>query len=353
VSYAEVAERLAGGGPWRITGAGTKLGWGAPVEHPALSTTETLGSIVDHSAGDFTAVLQSGVRLADAQAAFAPHGQRLSLDPPGDGATIGGVVATGDSGPLRHRYGAPRDLVIGIALALPDGTVARAGGRVIKNVAGYDLAKLTAGAFGTLGLIAEVCVRLHPIPPATATALFRSGDPDRLARTALDLHGRPLELESLDVRFVEGDGAVLARFAGRAAAERAAATDLEVVEDDESLWDAQRAGQRSAGGVVLRIAALPTDLAKVLHLARERGATVVGRAGVGTAWLTLPSATPEAIAAIRREIGRPCTITDAPAELRAAIDPWDIRDGAELDLMRRVRDRFDPARICNGELMPT
>ena len=95
---------------------------------------------------------------------FAEAGQMLALDPPGDDATIGGIVATGDSGPLRHRYGGPRDLVLGVTIALPDGTVARAGGKVIKNVAGYDLSKLMTGAFGTLGVIAQVALRLHPLP---------------------------------------------------------------------------------------------------------------------------------------------------------------------------------------------
>ena len=104
-------------------------------------------------------MLDAGVRLADAQAAFAAEGQMLALDPPDGGATVGGIVATADSGPLRHRYGSVRDLVVGMTVALSDGTVAKSGGKVIKNVAGYDLAKLFSGSFGTLGLIASVAVR--------------------------------------------------------------------------------------------------------------------------------------------------------------------------------------------------
>src|SRR5205085_4537465 len=112
------------------------------------------------------------------QEALADDDQMTALDPPlgtGDAATIGGVIATADSGPLRHRYGAPRDLILGITVVLSDGTIARAGGKVIKNVAGYDLAKLFTGSFGTLGLIVEVVVRLHPVPPRTMTAVGRSG----------------------------------------------------------------------------------------------------------------------------------------------------------------------------------
>src|SRR5213082_3750683 len=107
----------------------------------------------------------------------------LALDPPGEG-TVGGLFATADSGPLRHRHGAPRDLVLGMTVALSDGTLARAGGKVIKNVAGYDLAKLYAGSFGTLGLIVEVVVRLHPRPTRTATVVGRTDDVSALSRAA-------------------------------------------------------------------------------------------------------------------------------------------------------------------------
>src|SRR5439155_22546230 len=113
-------------------------------------------------------------------------GQMLALDPPDPGgrATVGGVVATGDTGPIRHRYGAPRDQILGIRAALADGTLARSGGKVIKNVAGYDLAKLFAGSFGTLGLVVEVAIRLYPLPPSRATAVGTSDDLAALSRAA-------------------------------------------------------------------------------------------------------------------------------------------------------------------------
>ncbi|MDQ3866152.1 MAG: FAD-binding oxidoreductase, partial [Actinomycetota bacterium] len=206
-----LAEADRGGLTVRPRGSGTKLGWGAPAPEPDVElATDRLDRIVEHNAGDLTAVLQAGVRMADAQAAFAEAGQMLALDPPlGAGndllpaseysATLGGVVATADVGPLRHRYGAPRDLLLGVTVALPDGTVARAGGKVIKNVAGYDLAKLFAGSFGTLGVVVEVVVRLHPRPRATATALGAGDDAGAVARAARGLTNLPLELEALDV----------------------------------------------------------------------------------------------------------------------------------------------------------
>lgn len=345
-----IAERLASGGAVRIAGAGTKANWGRPVDGLDPLPTAALDRVVAHEPGDFTAVLEAGVRLADAQAEFARAGQMLALDPPGDGATIGGVVAAADAGPLRHRYGTPRDVVIGVALALPDGTVARSGGRVIKNVAGYDLPKLACGSFGTLGVITEVCVRLHPRPQRTATAILRHDDPDRLQEIALDLSHRPLEAEALDVRWEGGQGALLARFAGAAAAERARAVASEVDDDDEALWAAQRDGQR--GELVVRVSALPADLARVLRAAREHDASAVGRAGVGTIWLSLPAGAgaPDVLALRDRLAPRPCVVSDAPAAVRAAIDPWDVPEGPALELMRRVKARFDPHGTCNPGL---
>ncbi|MDW5598713.1 FAD-binding protein, partial [Conexibacter stalactiti] len=220
---AEAAVALRDAGAVRIRGGGTKLAWGRPVAADAELRTARLDALVAHNAGDLTAVVQAGLPLARAQAELAAAGQMLALDPPDGGATIGGVVATGDSGPLRHRYGAPRDLVLGVQVALPDGTVARAGSQVIKNVAGYDLAKLMSGACGTLGLLTELTVRLHPRPEACCTAVGRGGEPHAVARAASALAHLPLEADALDLRWEGEEGAVLARFGGRAAPARGAA----------------------------------------------------------------------------------------------------------------------------------
>src|SRR5688572_26284740 len=219
-SYEEAAGLLRAAAedarPMRFRGGGTKLGWGRPVPEPELELcTGGLDRVLEHNAGDFTAVLQAGVPLAVAQDTFRSAGQMLALDPPlspwgaaaddaaieaaDAGATIGGIVATNDSGPLRHRYGGVRDLVVGVTVVLSDGTIAKAGGKVIKNVAGYDLGKLYAGAFGTLGLIVEVIVRLHPAPARTATVVARSAEPAQLAAAASALAHAPLEADCLDL----------------------------------------------------------------------------------------------------------------------------------------------------------
>ena len=213
-SELDIAEALAAGGSVRIVGGGSKLGWGPPIEAERELSTGDLDRIVEHNAGDLTAILEAGVPLAAAQERFAEAGQMLALDPPDRGATIGGVVATADSGPLRSRYGGPRDLVLGLRAALPDGSVIKSGGKVIKNVAGYDLGKLMAGSFGTLGAIVEVAVRLHPRPEHTATAAGGTTDAAALAAAAMELSRAPLEHISFDLRWGGGDGALLARFGG-------------------------------------------------------------------------------------------------------------------------------------------
>jgi glycolate oxidase FAD binding subunit len=339
-------------GPVRPRGGGTK-DWGPPAEGTVLETGG-LDRILEHNVGDFTAVLEAGVPLAEAQAAFAEHGQMLAIDPPLDGssgeaaarggATVGGVMATADSGPLRHRYGSMRDLVVGATVALSDGTLARSGGKVIKNVAGYDLAKLFTGSFGTLGLIVRVAVRLHPLPPRTATAAGGSDDPDRLGAAAVALAAQPLEADCLDVDWRDGAGRLLVRFGSAAAPRQAAATvermralgldDAATIEDDDELWTAQRAQQR--GACVLKVSGRITDLPDVCH----SGARVVGRAGLGLSWLALD---PGSVAAVREELApRTCTLLDGPPELRATA--WSAPEPGALAVMARVKERFDPAR---------
>ena len=135
-------------------------------------TTDGLTRVLEHDPGDLTCTVESGVRLSELREVLAAAGQRLSLDPPGD-PTVGALLARNVSGPLRHRFGAPRDLVLGVTLVLGDGTVANAGGKVVKNVAGYDLARLVCGSEGRLAFIARASFRLHPLPKAARTLVGR------------------------------------------------------------------------------------------------------------------------------------------------------------------------------------
>jgi glycolate oxidase FAD binding subunit len=345
----------------RPRGGGTKLDWGG-IGEPVAVELETGGmaKILEHNVGDLTAVLQAGVPLAEAQAAFAAEGQMLALDPPlgeGDAATVGGMVATADSGPLRHRYGGVRDLIVGISLALSDGTLAKAGSKVIKNVAGYDLAKLFTGSQGTLGLIVTVTVRLHPKADGTATAVGASDDPEQLAKAAAALAALPLEADSLDVAWHQGAGRLLTRFRGATAADQAEAAGarmrdagldgVQTVEDDEELWMDVRAAQRRPDGASLKVSARMTDLAPAIRAAEGAGGSLVSRAAHGLSWITLDSGD-----LVRRVTGvrdalqpRPVVLLDGPAELRRELDPWGPLDPGALVVMKRLKERFDTKRI--------
>jgi glycolate oxidase FAD binding subunit len=332
----------------RPRGGGTKLGWGPASDAPDFDTRR-LDRMVEHNVGDFTAVLEAGVPLMQAQAAFAAEGQMLALDPPlgeGDAATIGGVVAANDSGPLRHRYGGVRDLVVGMTVVLSDGTIAKSGGKVIKNVAGYDLAKLFAGSHGTLGLIAAVAVRLHPAPARTATLTGSSDDPERLTRAAVKLAGMPLEAECLEAGWEGEAGWLSLRFGGTTAAEQAeaAAAHLELdgvaieAEDDGDLWALRRGLQR--GQLVVKVSGRPTDLPAVIREARREGGTVVSRAALGLSWINLPAGAD--VGAIRDALApRACTVLDGAQHVD---DPWPVVDHGVLAVMERIKARFDPGR---------
>jgi glycolate oxidase FAD binding subunit len=201
-----------------------------------------------------------------------------------------------------------------------------------------------------------VNVRLHPQPAGHATALALSGDPATLAVAARALASAPLELDALDIAWREGRGRVLARCSGATPAERAQRAarmledagleDADATEDDDALWERQRAGQRSREGVVVRVSARPSALADVLRAAARSGGAVVGRAALGVSYVEVD---PDAVAPLLSSLpdGARHVLLDAPAEVRSAIDPWGAQEGPALELMRQVKARFDPGSACN------
>jgi glycolate oxidase FAD binding subunit len=220
---------------------------GRPLRIGEDLTTEGLDRILEHEAGDLTCTVEAGVRLSGLRDALAAHGQRLSLDPPGD-PTVGACLAANLSGPLRHRFGAPRDLVLGVTLVLADGTLANAGGKVVKNVAGYDLGKLVCGSLGTLALIARVSLRLHPVPAASRTVVVATGEPERIVRELVRSHLQPSALDVLHpgrvaVLFEGGERGVEAQA-------RAALALVGGAEAGEDVWTESRERQGRARGRV-------------------------------------------------------------------------------------------------------
>jgi glycolate oxidase FAD binding subunit len=221
-------------------------------------TADGMQRVLEHDPGDLTCTVEAGVRLSALRDQLAASGQRLSLDPPGD-PTIGALVALNASGPLRHRFGAPRDLVLGATLVLADGTVASAGGKVVKNVAGYDLARLVCGSQGQLAFVGRVSFRLHPLPRATGTLVVETGDTAAVAARLLASHLQPSALDVLH------PGRVAMLFEG---SERAVASQLASARDlvggaeaDEPVWDESRARQATAHG---RVHFVPGELADTL-----------------------------------------------------------------------------------------
>ncbi|SET86406.1 FAD-binding oxidoreductase [Geodermatophilus poikilotrophus] len=333
-------------------GGRSKLTWAAPPESCDLLVDLTgLDRVVEHVAGDLTVVAEAGVRLADLQAQVGRAGQLLGLDPPEDGATLGGVVSANASGPRRLRYGTTRDLLIGITVVLADGTVAHAGGKVVKNVAGYDLGKLFTGAHGTLGVVASTTWRLHPVPPARrvvtlelpdaaaagplATALARS----TLTPSAVELVGSAGGAARLVVLFES----IAESVAGQA---RAAVDLLGGGEESEDLPGDLGRRPGGADDVLLRLAYAPASLSAVLA-ALPAGTAVTAHAATGVSYAAVPAAEaadalPRLRAAIAPHDGT-AVVLRAPDAVRDRLDHWGPV-GDSLDLMRRVKERFDPER---------
>jgi glycolate oxidase FAD binding subunit len=235
-------------------------------------TLDGMATVLEHEAGDLTCTVEAGIRLSALRAALAERGQRLALDPPGD-PTVGACIAANLSGPLRHRFGSPRDLVLGVTLVLGDGTICNAGGKVVKNVAGYDLGKLVCGSQGALALIARVSLRLHPVPAASRTQVVTTADTAGAVRSLLRSQLQPSALDVLH------PGRVALLFEG---SERAVEAQLDAArslvggtEAEDDVWAEARRRQGEALG---RVRFAPGDLGNTLSVLPE--AVVRPAAGV-------------------------------------------------------------------------
>jgi glycolate oxidase FAD binding subunit len=359
-STAEVADVMRTAAAERLTvvprGGGTKLGWGPPPASADLVLDLAgLDAVLDHQAGDLIVEAQAGATLAAVREAVSKEGQRLVVDETVDGATVGGSVATHASGPERLLVGTVRDLLIGVTMVRADGVVAKAGGRVVKNVAGYDLGKLLVGSFGTLGVITEAIFRLHPVPEAQAwVSVPVSGGEEahRLAHTVV--HGRSVAAAVEVDLDTDGRGRLTALLNGRhdGVTQRASAvaavlgSGAEVATDPPAGWAAYPWG---SGEVGLKLTCVLSGLRDVLAAAAEVGAVVRGSAGAGVLYAALPDAGETATAAALDRLRGVCTrhggsavVVEAPPGLERSLDLWGPVPA--LDLMSRVKDQFDPAR---------
>jgi glycolate oxidase FAD binding subunit len=355
-------------------GGGSKLGWGNPPSAvDLLVSTARLDRVLEHAEGDLIARAEAGVRLDALQEVLGKAEQFLALDPPEQGATVGGIVAAGASGPLRHRYGTARDLLIGITVVLADGTIAHAGGKVVKNVAGYDLGKLFTGSLGTLGLIAEVIFRLHPRISSLTGAVLEVDRPDRAGAAAQALAHAQLAPAALEmdwpdpsapgrlVLLVEnprGGVTEQARDAVRLLEPFGSAELIEAGKPHPALDGfARRPWQSGDGGEPLvgaKAACVPTELPGAIEdlwaAARAHGLDVSLRAhaGVGVSYAALRGGDVAVLAAAFQEArerlarrGGTLVALEAPLDLKRKVDVWGPVGDAE-GLMRRVKERFDP-----------
>ncbi len=366
-------------------GGGTKLELGQPPERCDLALcTLRLNRLLEHEAADLTCSVQAGMTLADLQQRLAEKGQFLALDPPdAERATIGGTLAANASGPERLRYGSARDLVIGLRLVLADGTIARSGGKVVKNVAGYDLNKLYIGSLGTLGVIVEANFKLTPRPERAETLLISFENAAAAMETVVDLLSSvvtPTALELLDsaaqqrlpeqvMRLLPGPAYLLAiSFSGvagavarqltdaRAAAIRHAGSPRGTLEDAAhyAFWDAVRAQQ--SGPVVCKVSLLINDVAaflaeaQTIYQEQQLEASASAHAGSGIVYLQLRP--PDALDRLAATIGKlrvlavrskgSLVITHAPTALKAQISVWG-EARPDLRLMQTLKQKFDPA----------
>jgi glycolate oxidase FAD binding subunit len=295
----EAVEALTG-----AAGRGERVSIGREGGDVVVSTAG-LDRVLEHEAGDLTAIVEAGVRLRELNERLAGHGQMLALDPPGN-PTIGACLAANLSGPRRHRYGTPRDLVLGVTVVLADGTIASSGGKVVKNVAGYDLGKLFCGSEGRLGLIARVALRLHPLPEASRALVVPVGSAEDAEAKARAILRAPVAPSAVDLLW-PGRLAVLFEGGRRGVEEQVGIVRVLVGGAEEgSVWDDVAARQSSSRG---RLPFDPGALADALGGLEE----AVVRVAAGVAYV------PEAVA--------------------------DPRDPMEVELAERVRAQLDPAGV--------
>jgi glycolate oxidase FAD binding subunit len=344
-------------------GGGTKLGLGSvPDRVDLVLSMRSLNRLVEHASDDLTATIQAGCTIGALRSGLASRGQRLALDPPhADRATLGGVLASNDSGPLRTRFGSARNLILGVTVALVDGTIARSGGKVVKNVAGYDLPKLLTGSLGTLGVILEATIRLHPTPKeirdvtfSFPTAIIAAECMSRiavsqLAPTCVQIRASATGPIAVDVR-LEGAPGVAETSAARLAPLATGGNRS----DETAQWEAlERVRFDANASLVLKVGLLPSAIGAFVDKARAIGeaegcqlSLVIQSDGVGFVRFDGNADAFMRIVASVRSSAVYAIVFACPIGVKRGIDVWGSGQGAE-PLMRRVKARFDPHGTLN------
>jgi glycolate oxidase FAD binding subunit len=349
-------------------GGGTKLDWGnSPQAIDLMISTKKFARILEHAPSDMTVTVEAGVTIAQLQSALGQHRQRLALDPLWPkAATVGGVIATNDSGALRVRYGGVRDLIIGATVVLGDGTVAKSGGKVVKNVAGYDLPKLMSGALGTLGMITRAVFRLHPLPENSRTLSFAFRNREMANEFMLSIADSVVVPTGLQMRTdASGKIEVDVRIDGIAAGVAAqTATVCKLASEGDAVklrgdpWQArEELWNDDASTAICKLSMLPTQLSSTAEFVREalsdNAQWRLLMYSTGLVWLRVDAEHCNQvvgfIAAVRAFLaptGGSAVLLKTPSALRSKVDVWGA-SGSALPLMKRIKAQFDPRAILN------
>lgn len=387
-TQAELAEvaAMAATNRWRslLCGSGSKLGWGGLAAGIQLViSTARLQRLIEHAVGDLTVTAEAGMKFTDLRTTLAQANQFLAIDPAyPESATLGGIVATGDTGCLRQRYGSVRDMLIGISIVRTDGKRAKAGGRVVKNVAGYDLMKLFTGSYGTLGAIEQVTFRIYPLPAASQTIVL-SGEPEKIAQVTATLLASglspvaielvtPTTLAPLGLGNAANVSAIglIVRFQSiEVSVEKQADYLLQIgqamglnpvglAEADEScLWQQLREqmdGQSKDPQITCKIGVSPSKATEMLNQFSQFAPTmptgvIHANSGLGVLRFdVVPTATLLQIRQLCQSQGGFLSILEAPSEIKQTLDVWGY-SGNGLDVMRKIKQQFDPEHLFSPQ----
>lgn len=371
VAYPETQEqlgevmKLAKANQWRVLpwGAGSKIHWGGIGKAvDLLISTQRINQVVEHASGDLTITVEAGITLAQVNQFLAPHNQFLAFDPAyPNQATIGGIIATADTGSWRHRYGGVRDRLIGVSFIRSDGELAKAGGRVVKNVAGYDLMKLFTGSYGSLGIISQATFRLYPIPQSSATVVL-SGNPEAIAQATQTLLSSSLTPTALDLRPQNDQILLIARFQSiplsvQEQVQRVLdigqtlelSAQIYEQQDETQHWQTwqHQIWEPHPQKAICKLGIRPTEavnlLLKIQQLAQVQSECVIhARTGLGL--LGCHQIRSTQLLELRSYLtshGGFLTLLEAPRSLKQSLDVWGYTGNARK-IMQNIKHQFDP-----------
>jgi glycolate oxidase FAD binding subunit len=371
-SQAELAAVIttANNHKWRVLpcGSGSKINWGGLAKNiDIIVSSDRINQLIEHAVGDLTVTVEAGMKFDQIQEILAKHNQFLALDPAfPDSATIGGIVATADTGSLRQRYGGVRDQLLGITFIRADGQIAKAGGRVVKNVAGYDLMKLFTGAYGTLGIISQVTFRVYPIPETSGTVIL-TGKVEAISQAVRNLQGSeltPTQADLLSSKLVTNldlgtEIGLITRFQNISESVQEQSKRLLAIGEklglqgviysgnqETDLWQRlpeQIHSHLTESTTTCKIGVLPTAAVEIINQI-EVGLIHIS-SGLGLVRLEKE----EQILPLRKlcQVNSGfLSILSAPVELKERFDIWGYT-GNGLQVMRRIKEQFDPQNILS------